>query len=81
MSKEASRALESWNPVSDRIITAGFNSRHIKTTIIQVYAPTNDADTEEKDDFYERLQWVYNKTPEHEIITTTAYWNWGPNGR
>ena len=55
MSKEAFRALESWNPVSDRIITARFNSKHIKTTIIQVYAPTNDADTDEKDRFYELL--------------------------
>ena len=39
MSKEASRALESWNPVSDRIITARFKSKHIKATIIQVYTP------------------------------------------
>ena len=48
MSKETSRALESWDPLSDRIIAARFNSRHIKTTIIQVYTPTNDADTEER---------------------------------
>ena len=30
MSKEAFRALESWNPVSRRVITARFNSKHIK---------------------------------------------------
>lgn len=68
MSKEASRALESWNPVSDRIITARFKSKHIKTTIIQVYAPTNDADTNEKDGFYELLQQVYDRTSRHDII-------------
>lgn len=75
MSKEASRALESWNPVSDRIIMARFNSRHIKATIIQVYAPINDADTEEKDDFYDLLQRVHNKTPRHDIIITMGDWN------
>ena len=30
MSKEAFRALESWHPVSDRVISARFNSKHIK---------------------------------------------------
>ena len=47
MNKEVFRALESWNPVNDRFITARFNSKHIKTTVIHVYAPTNDADSEE----------------------------------
>ena len=75
MSKEVSRALESWNPVSNRIITASFNSRHIKTTILQVNTLTNDADTEEKKDFYEWLQQVYNKTPQHDIIITMGDWN------
>ncbi|KAL9979214.1 hypothetical protein ACROYT_G016844 [Oculina patagonica] len=75
MSKEASRALESWNPVSDRIITARFNSKHIKTTIIQVYAPTNDADTDEKDGFCELLQQVYDRTPRDDIIITMGDWN------
>ena len=75
MSKEAFRALESWNPVSDRIITARFYSKHIKTTIIQVYAPTNDADTDEKDRFYELLQQVYDRTPRHVILITMGDWN------
>ena len=75
MSKETFRALESWNPVSDRIITARFFSKHIKTTIIQVYAPTNDADTDEKDRFYELLQQVYDRTPRHDIIITMGDWN------
>ena len=59
----------------DRIITARFKSKHIKTTIIQVYAPTNDADTNEKDGFYELLQQVYDRTPRHDIIITMGDWN------
>ena len=41
MTRYVSRCLESWGPVSDRIITARFYSKCIKTTIVQVYAPPN----------------------------------------
>ena len=44
-----------WNPVNDIIISALFYSRFIKTTVIPMNSPTNDADDEEKDTFYENL--------------------------
>ena len=47
--------------MSDRIITARFNSKYIKTTCVQVYAPTNDAEPEVKDEFYEQLQAVIER--------------------
>ena len=63
LSKEAQKALVSWDPISSRIITAQFRTRHqrIKLNIVQCYAPTNDADDAAKDDFYERLQATLNK--------------------
>jgi exonuclease III len=70
MAKEAAKALEEWTPISERIITARFWSRHIiviMTTLIQVYAPTNDADEETKHSFYEQLQSVIHLTPHHDI--------------
>ena len=48
MSKKVAQCLDSWRPISDRIIEARFFSRFIKTTVIQVYAPTNEADDEVK---------------------------------
>ena len=51
LNNEASRSLMGWKPVNDRILTARFKSCHSKTSIIQVYAPTEEAE-EEKDDFH-----------------------------
>jgi exonuclease III len=55
MTKEASRFLSEWVPITDRIITARFWSKFIKTTIIQLYAPTNESKDEDKGAFYEQL--------------------------
>ena len=56
MSKSAVRALIEWNPTSERIIQARYYSKYIKLTVIHVYAPTGDADEQEKEDFDTRLQ-------------------------
>lgn len=75
MSKEAAKSLISWKPCGERLLTARFNSDHVKMTIIQAYAPTN-ADTEvSKDQFYEQLQAVYENTPKHDIIVSMGDWN------
>ena len=46
-----SACLEKWTPVNNRIITARFHLRYIKTTVVQVYAPTNELDDEVKEAF------------------------------
>ena len=67
LGREASRALIGWKPVNDRIITARFQSRHTKTTIVQVYAPTEEADDETKDAFYDQLQATFDCIPSHDL--------------
>ena len=49
-------------------MNARFNSQYIKTTIVQVYAPTNDAKSEAKEDFYDQLQSVLEAVPEHDLL-------------
>jgi hypothetical protein len=41
MTPGATQALLSWEPVSLRILTARFNSKGWKVTILQCYSPTN----------------------------------------
>ena len=72
MSKEASKALMEWKPVNERIITARFFSKYIKTSVIQVYAPTEDAEEEDKEDFYEQLQATFNQLPKHDVKLITG---------
>ena len=67
LDREADRAMIGWKPVNDRIITVRFQSRHAKTTLIQVYAPTEDATEEAKDTFYQQLQDVFNETPSYDV--------------
>ena len=61
---EAQRALIGWEPVKSRIVTAKFitKKKNIKLNIIQCYALTNDAEDEKKDDFYQQLQSVLDKS-------------------
>ena len=63
LGKEAQRALIGWQPVNHYIITTRFNNRLANVTIIQVYAPTEASEDEEKDEFYSKLQGIINNTP------------------
>ncbi|XP_018018974.1 craniofacial development protein 2-like [Hyalella azteca] len=56
ISQQAEKSLMEWTPVNKRIITARFYSRYRRMTIIQVYAPHNEREEEEKEQFYQELQ-------------------------
>ena len=67
LNPEMSRAVISWEPINDRIITIRMQARYTKVTLIQVYAPTNTANDQEKDEFYEQIQDVLANVPEHNM--------------
>lgn len=55
ISKDYKRGLIDWKPVSDRIITAKFRTRFRNVNITQCYAPTELAEADDKDEFYNIL--------------------------
>lgn len=72
IAKEKVSTLMNWEPVSDRMIRARINSKHCKLTIVQCYAPTNEADDEMKDEWYEHLSQVISKVPRHDMLLITG---------
>ena len=75
MAKRATETLIDWTPISKRIIKARFYSQHIKLTLVHVYAPTEDADDQTKDDFYTRLQDVLDNRNMHDMLIVTGDMN------
>jgi len=63
-----SKSIMGFNSVSDRIITARIHGNPVNVTVIQVYAPTLEAEDSVHDDFYERLQETLNITPKGDIV-------------
>ena len=57
VSKLAAKALIDWVPVSLRIITARFNSKGRKVTLIICYAPTNNSTDEESSMPVSKVSW------------------------
>jgi hypothetical protein len=55
LSEEMEKRVTAWEPVSSRLMTIRLELE-MKITIVQVYAPTDDADILEKEEFYVQLQ-------------------------
>lgn len=66
--RQAARFLMEWEPISDRLIRARFASNYCNLTILQCYAPTNEAEEDVKDDFYEQFHHEVSKIPQHDML-------------
>ncbi|CAG4943626.1 unnamed protein product [Colias eurytheme] len=81
LSDVAKKSLLDWKPISDRILTARFNTKVRKLTIVQCYAPTNLASEENKDDFYNALETTFKNIRRKDIVIVLGDLNAkvGPN--
>lgn len=75
MSKQLRGALISWNPISERIITARLKNRNKYITITQCYAPTEDSSQNQKDEFYSLLDNTLHNIPNKDITILMGDFN------
>ena len=60
---------------NDRMISAHFQGKPFNMTVIQVYAPTSNAEEAEVEWFYEDLQDLLELTPKNDIFFIIGDWN------
>ena len=63
------------NLKNDRMIFVHFQGKPFNITVIQVYAPTNNAEEAEVEYFYEDLQDLLELTPKKDVLFITGDWN------
>ena len=52
-----------------------FQGKPFNITVIQVYAPTSNAEEAEVEQFYEDLQDLLELTPQKDVLFITGEWN------
>ena len=63
------------NLKNDRMISVRFEGKQFNSTVIQVYAPTSNAEEAEVEWFYEDLQDLLELTPQKDVLFITGDWN------
>ena len=57
------------------MISVCFQGKPFNITVIQVYAPTRNAEVAEAEQFYEDLQDLLELTPKTDVLFITGAWN------
>ena len=57
------------------MISVGFQGKPINITVIQVFAPTSNAEEAEVESFYEDLQDLLEVTPKKDVLFIIGDWN------
>lgn len=73
--KTIKHSLINWKPVSDRIIYARIQTKIKKVSVLQCYAPTEMANNDDKDQFYEELTTTLLQCPRTDIIILMGDFN------
>ena len=68
VSKRVQNAVLGCNLKSDRMISVHFQGKSFNITVIQVYAPTSNAEKAEVDWFYEDLQDLLELIPPKDVL-------------
>ena len=74
VNKTVQNAVLGCNLINDRMISVRFQDKPFNITVIQVYAPTSNAEEAELERCYEDLKDLLELTPKKDVLFIT--WNW-----
>ena len=60
---------------NNRMILVHFQGKPFNTTVIQIYAPTSNAEEAEVEQLYEDLQDLLELTPKEDVLFIIGDWN------
>ena len=75
VNKRVRNAVLGCNLKNDRMISVRFQGKPFNITVIQVYAPTRNAEEAEVERFYEDLQDLLELTPKKDVLFMIGDWN------
>ena len=75
VNKRVRSAVLGCNLKSDRVVSVRFQGKPFHITVIQVYAPTCNAEEAEIEWFYEDLQDLLELTPKEDVLFIIGDWN------
>ena len=75
VNKRVQNAVSECNLKNDGMISVHFQGKPFNITVIQVYAPTSNAEEAEVERFYEYLQDLLELTPKKDILFIIGDWN------
>ena len=73
--KRVQNAVLRCNLKNDKMISVRFQGKPFNITVIQVYAPTSNAEQAEVEWFYEDLQDLLELTPQKDVLFIIGDWN------
>ena len=74
VNKRVQNAVLGCNLKNDRMISVHFQGKPFNITVIQVYAPTSNAEEAEVEQFYEDLQDLLELTPTKHVLFIIGDW-------
>ena len=75
VNKRVRNAVLGCNLKNDRMISVHLQGKPFRITVIQVYAPTSNAEEVEVERFYEDLQDLLEPTPKKDVLFIVGDWN------
>ena len=75
VNKRVRNAVLECNLKNDRMISVRFQGKPFNATVIQVYAPTSNAEEAEVEQFYEDLQDLLELTPKQDVLFIIGHRN------